>query len=164
MAKQENYALPREPDFDPYKGDLDALHAWKQFGGLTLGQAHTKFAENPIYYQEDFMFMGGTAFAYYFPVLENHLQSAHDIDPYGDHESWIIALCIQTQFEGDNLPRVQHLAPRVLTLAEFVQSNISLFGVGPIEQQRVSEAWIKMVHHVEAAIQTVSPKVGRRKR
>jgi hypothetical protein len=164
MAKKETYGLPREPDFDQYNGDLDAQHAWKQFGGLTLEQAHKKFAENPIFYQEDFMFMGGTAFAYYFPVLENHLQSAHDIAPYGDHESWIIALCIQTQFEGDNLPRVQPLAPRVLALAEFVQNNISRLGIGQIEQQHVSEAWTKMVRHVEAAMQTLSKKAGRRKR
>jgi hypothetical protein len=57
--------LPTETDFDPYQGDLDAQCAWKNFGGLTLGEAFVKFEESPETYQEDFMFMGGKAFARY---------------------------------------------------------------------------------------------------
>jgi hypothetical protein len=34
--------LPTELDFDPLHGDLDAQCAWRNFGGLTLDEAHAK--------------------------------------------------------------------------------------------------------------------------
>ena len=83
MAKddQEQFFLRRriapplcESDFDPVGGDLDAQYAWKNFGELTLKQAYDLFLTNPIHYQEDFMFMGGTAFDYYFPVIDRYIR------------------------------------------------------------------------------------------
>ena len=65
--------LPGERDFDPDAGDLDAQVAWKHFGGLTLSEAYQRFQEDPEKHTEDFMYMGGKAFAYYFPVLERYL-------------------------------------------------------------------------------------------
>ena len=97
---QEN-SLPTERDFDPWSGDLDAQCAWRNFGGLTIEQAKAKFCENPLRYQEDFMFMGGKAFAYYFPVVEDYLRSIPDAASEDDHEAWILAHCIRNQFDRD---------------------------------------------------------------
>ena len=60
--------LPTKADFVSHPEDLDQICAWEHFGGLTLDQAKTRFAENALYYQEDFMFMGTKAFLFYFPV------------------------------------------------------------------------------------------------
>ncbi|MBL8820867.1 MAG: hypothetical protein JNL96_20010 [Planctomycetaceae bacterium] len=73
--KTPEIPLPTEADFDPYGGDLDAQCAWRNFGGLTLDEATNKFRERPEIYQEDFMFMGGKAFAFYFPVVEAYLRN-----------------------------------------------------------------------------------------
>ena len=48
--------LPSKEDFVPY-GTLDELRAWENFGGLSLDEAYDKLCENPLYYQEDFMWM-----------------------------------------------------------------------------------------------------------
>jgi len=153
MSVLQNDSLPTERDFDPWHGNLDAQSAWRNFGGLTLDETHAKFRENPLYYQEDFMFMGGTAFEYYFSVVEDHLRGESSSEGDDDREAWILAHCIRTQFDGENLVRVRHLAPRVLELANYVRDNIGRFGADDNEHQRVADAWTELVDHVEAAIE-----------
>ena len=140
--------LPSERDFDPYVGDLDAQHAWKQFGGLTLEQARSKFLENPMFYQEDFMFMGGKAFAYYFPVIEDYLKSVPEGTNDHDHEAWILSCGISAHFQGRDLPHVDHLIPRVLALADIVLGNIDRFGDSQVERNRVAGGWSDLVRQV----------------
>ncbi len=73
--------LPTEQHFDPYGGDLDAQCAWRNFGGLTIEEAKVKFCEHPEIHQEDFMFMGGKAFAYYYPVIDSYLRETPLLPP-----------------------------------------------------------------------------------
>lgn len=142
-------SLPTERDFDPLSGDLDAQCAWEHFGGLTLDEAHAKFRKNPLYYQEDFMFMGGKAFAYYFPVVEQHLTMVPDANSDGDdHESWILATCIKTQFCAKTVHHVLHLKQRVFALSAFVQQNIHRFGFNKDEQRRIADAWTELDNHL----------------
>jgi hypothetical protein len=148
MSKNHTNSLPTERDFDPWNGNLDAQSAWKNFGGLTLDEAHIRFRENPIYFQEDFMFMGGKAFAYYFPVIESWLQDVPDADSCDDNQASILAHCLKMQFEGDNLTHVRHLAPRILHLAAFVLKNIRRFGADDRERQRVADAWTELTGHI----------------
>jgi hypothetical protein len=82
-------ALPTERDFDPF-GDLDARHAWRNFGGLSVSEALRKFRENPIHYQEDFLFMGGRAFVFYFPVLDAFLREFRLSEQEDDSQAAII--------------------------------------------------------------------------
>lgn len=142
--------LPTERDFNPRNSPTDAAMAWQNFGGLTLDEAYAKFCEHPMYYQEDFMFMGGIAFAYYFPVIETYIRNAPDTEPFGDHEAWILAKGIEIQFSGDNLAHVRHLKDRVVTLANFVHENIDRFGDDGEERQRVADAWCELVGHIAA--------------
>ncbi len=146
-------ALPTERDFDPFRGDLDAQCAWKNFGGLSIDQAKAKFCENPLNYQEDFMWMGGKAFAYYFPVIEDYLRSATDVDD-DDHEAWILSHCIQMQFDESNLSHVRHLAAQVIDLADFVRDNIRRFGADDNERKHVADAWAELVRHIRTVVES----------
>jgi hypothetical protein len=143
--------LPTEHDFNPWNDPTDAHAAWHDFGGLTLDEAYAKFCDNSLYYQEDFMFMGGKAFAYYFPVIEKYLRHVPDVSPCGadDREAWILAKCIENQFRGDNAPHVQHLKERVLDLANFVREHLHRFGEDGDERQKIANAWSELVAHVK---------------
>ncbi len=141
--------LPTKSDFVSHPEDLDQNCAWEHFGGLTLDEAKARFAQNALYYQEDFMFMGTNAFLYYFPVLDNYLRSAPDEENDDDWESWIIAQCIRVQFDSTTIDRLRRTVPPIVELAGFVRDNIRRFGCDHTEQQRVADAWTDLVHHIE---------------
>lgn len=144
--------LPSERDFDPHCGDLDAQYAWKNFGGLTLQQAITKFKERPDIYQEDFMFMGGKAFAFYFPVIEHYLCTLPPVRDGYRTETWILAHCIEAQFDATTSDYVLPLARRVVALSKFVLRDLSRFGDDAREQKRISKAWEKLKRHIESLV------------
>ncbi|WP_298862448.1 hypothetical protein [uncultured Gimesia sp.] len=151
--------LPGERDFDPYDGDLDAQSAWRNFGGLTLAEAYRKFLEHPGAYSEDFMWMGGKAFVYYFPVLERYLL----VTPVWSEENgseWcqILGLGspIQCQFTEDCLPEVRELVPRVMALITHVRDAIDVYVSSghpyysnPEIHQHVSEEWDQLEQHLQ---------------
>ena len=98
-----------------------------------------------MYYQEDFMFMGGKAFAFYFPVVEKYLRTVPEVNEDGsDHEAWILAKCILNQFSGNNV-RPIHLKDRIIAHADFVRGNLQRFGYDNAEWQRVADAWSELV-------------------
>lgn len=96
------------------------------------------------------MFMGGRAFAYYYPVIDAYLRSIPDIESCDDHQACILAHGIKQQFESENLPHVRHLAPRVIELANFVTENSRRFGNDDEERRRVTDAWTALVRHLNA--------------
>ncbi len=144
--------LPDPKDFDPTGCDLDAQRALQNFGGLTLDEALVKFRENPLGYQEDFMFMGPVAFAFYYPVIEQHLKGDLEADPYDDHQAWILAHCIKAHFGENPSDSLRILIPRILELASFVLSHIQRFGMTDANQQRVAKAWAALTNHLHAII------------
>ncbi len=149
--------LPRESDFYTHGGDLDGQHAWKCFGGLTLEQARQKFLGNPEFHQEDFMFMGGKAFAYYFPVIEEYLKSGAVGDSSSDYQMWILSYAIKNHFDGVDLQYVRHLIPRVLSLAECVVSNnVRINRYDCEERERVAKGWEDLVRLIESIVSAES--------
>lgn len=54
---------------------LDERKACEHFLGKTVEQAEALFRENPIYYQEDLMWMGPVAFRYYIRAATNYIRS-----------------------------------------------------------------------------------------
>lgn len=146
--------LPTEQHFDPYGGDLDAQCAWRNFGGLTIEEAMVKFCEHPEIYQHDFMFMGGKAFAYYYPVIDSYLRETPLLPPEdrGDRETWILPKCIKNQFQGWNYPHVRHLKGSVLHLCDFVRKNLTLFGSDAAELNKIDEQWASLQKHLETTI------------
>lgn len=143
--------LPNETDFDPYHGDLDAQCAWKNFGGLTLDEAFARFEECPETYQEDFMFMGGKAFAFYFPVIDRFLRRTIELPAgqRGDRQSWILPQCIKNQFEGREFRLVQHLRQPVLELCGFMLQNIHLFADDWSDVTEIERQWHELKQAVE---------------
>ncbi|MGN6547170.1 MAG: hypothetical protein ACTHK7_19110 [Aureliella sp.] len=143
--------LPTERHFDPYEGDLDAQWAWKNFGGLTLDEAKAKFWERPEVYYEAFMFMGGKAFAFYYPLIDSYLRETPLLAPEDrdDRQAWILAQCIKHQFDGWNYPYVRHLKGKVIELCRFVRQNLSLFGADPEELNQIDEQWASLQTHLE---------------
>ncbi len=146
-------SLPSKSDFNPWGPNaLDAERAWRNFGGLTLKQAHAKFRERHYTYQEDFMFMGPKAFAFYFPVIEDFLHDVPDQSDNGDdYSSWILAHCINNQFgpHKEKVPHVIHLADRVIALSHFVRNNIQRFSKDDAERAKITDAWQELCDHVE---------------
>lgn len=144
--------LPSRSDFNPWgEGALDAEWAWGNFGGLSLAEAHSKFRECPEIYQEDFMFMGGKAFAFYFPVIEDYLRNLPtEEDEDKERQEWILAKCIQNQFDADTAYHVLHLSGRVVTLSLLIMDNIRLFGYDEEDRQRTTEAWQELKALVES--------------
>ena len=140
--------LPRESDFNPNGNDLDAARAWRNFGGLMLNEAIARFRENPLYYQEDFMFMGTDAFLYYFPVLDTFLRGIPDAESEDDHETRIIAHCIAAQFHERSMQRLRAITPAVLALADFVRDNVRRFAANVGERNRVARAWHDLASQV----------------
>jgi hypothetical protein len=141
---------PKAPLPDPHdfgadeKWALDARSAWDHFGKLTLSQAWELFSKNPLHYQEDFMFMGPVAFAYYFPVLDRHLREARPTDEYDDCEAWIIGCSVEDQLESGH-----HFGKgffqEVADLAAYMKGFVERFGLE--DGANVTRVWEK----VEAA-------------
>jgi hypothetical protein len=101
-----------------------------------------KFDENPDYHQEAFMFMGGRAFAYYYPVIDSYLrEQSATADDYGVLQAWILAKCIGNQFQAKTMTYVRPLKHQVPDLAAFVLQNLDRFAEDAHEQQRIDAAW-----------------------
>ena len=115
---ESHESLPREGDFDPWGGDLDAQTAWRNFGGLSVAEAYTKFLKSPDHYSEDFCSMGGVAFAFYFPVFEYYVR-----DAYRESELNAVVFCLRQQFQQKDPKAVTPLRARVLELIRFVEKS-----------------------------------------
>lgn len=138
--------MPGPSDFDPWDGDLDALHAWKNFGDLSLDQAHRLFLENPAYYQEDFMFMGPAAFDHYFPVIDRYLREFRRADDDDDHDgcAWILGAAMVSQLETTTpRPIATGTTMEIADLAAFMIREIDRFAVDPHGETRILEPWRK---------------------
>ncbi len=142
--------LPIERDFDPYGGGLDEQCAWKNFGGLTLDEAYLKFESAPEVYQEDFMFMGGKAFAFYFPVIDRFLRRTIELpeDECGDRQSWILPQCIFAQFDGANRRYVAPLKRSVVDLCDFMLQHMECFVDDWSDPKETESHWRRLRDHV----------------
>jgi hypothetical protein len=137
--------LPTRDDFDPTGNCLDADWAWGNFGGLNLSDAHVKFCEDADIYQEDFMFMGGVAFSYYFPVIERYIRESR-IVPGSEFEfeveaMWILAHCINSQFTSPDPRPSPDLRSRIEELVSHVRNNLPQYCEDVDEQRRLDSAW-----------------------
>jgi len=97
------------------------------------------------------MFMGGKAFAYYFPVIESYLletPNPNETDEIDFRPTCILGYCIQTQFSDDSLQHVSHLAPRVKALIDHVRQTIDVYAADPEEQRRITESWNELEEHM----------------
>jgi hypothetical protein len=129
---------PNKVAFAPY-GDLDALTAWTNFGGLSRNAAYEKFCQLPSSYQEDFMFMGVAAFVYYFPVVERYILESRIENGASVEAMWILAHCIKAQYEAKGVDYA--LRTQILELASHVLGNLAQYSVDIDEQGSIAGAW-----------------------
>ncbi|NLT71795.1 MAG: hypothetical protein GXX91_14050 [Verrucomicrobiaceae bacterium] len=134
-------SLPTKQDFDPFGGDLDAQCAWRNFGGLSIADALTRFRENPIHYQEDFMFMGGRAFVFYFPVLDTFLREFRLTGHEDDSHAAIIGSGITAQFGWPTASHLIAIHPAIRSLADYVCSQTHMLAAEPAEQRKIARDW-----------------------
>lgn len=97
------YHIPAAGAYGARKGCHDEVCAWEHFGGLSLEEAYEQFCARPDIHQEDFMFMGCTAFRYYYPVLETYLHEAKPSDEFDECEAWTLAVIISRHWEQARL-------------------------------------------------------------
>lgn len=145
------YELPSERDFDPLPSHLDAQAAWKNFGGLHLDEAHAKFCENPLSYQEDFMFMGAVAFEFYFPVLDRYLRETCGHGAGDESVVGILAHGIEMQFLVDGASVAPELRRRVLKLCAHVRAHLAQYAETEAERAPIEEAWRHLQEVAESA-------------
>ena len=134
-------AIPTELDFDPFGGDLDAQSAWRSFGGLSVADALTLFRENPIHFQEAFMFMGGRAFVFYFPVLDAYLREFRLSEQDDDSQAAIVGSGVAAQFRWPTASYLVPIHPAIRSLADYVCSHTELLAADPEEQRRIARDW-----------------------
>ena len=141
--------LPLASDF--YRApNTNAELAWKNFGGLSLADAYTKFLECPEIYQEDFMWMFPNAFEYYFPIIDKYLREVdiNDDDDWtmddGCH-AWILGCAVHSQFhwKDGTTPR-EYVVQEISSLSEFVQGNLKRYSVKDDERTRIRNSWVKV--------------------
>ena len=147
---------PSEADFDPYSGCLDAQCAWRNFGGLSIDEAFEKFSENPLRYQEDFMWMGGAAFKYYFPVLERYIRKSRvgsgEVEDEVDAVH-ILADCVKSQFDTPTEGLVMPLRTQILDLAAYVQDNISRYYAREEDLIHAAKSWQALQTKLESIVE-----------
>lgn len=133
--------LPSKSDFDPFDGDLDAQYAWRNFGDLSLKQAYDLFLTNPVHYQEDFMFMGGTAFHYYFPVVDRYIHEVTGTEEGDDCQVAILGSGVAAQLDWNGAPHNQSLIREIENLSDYVSTHLDQYSPLAKDQRRIKREW-----------------------
>ena len=142
-----DFPLPSRVDFG---FGLDQNSAWKNFGNLTLNEAWVRFLESPENYQEDFMWMGSAAFAYYFPVIDKYLREERsELEIHNGCSAWILGCDVKMQFQwADGHKPSPQIVEEIRDLSAFVKENTSRYSDDPAEQDRIRESWRKVDEEV----------------
>lgn len=134
-------SFPTEIDFDRLPSVLESKAAWSHFGGLSISAALALFRDNPLYYQEDFMFMGRRAFVYYFPVLDLYLREFRVSEDEDESVAAIIGSGIIAQIESSSDSCLVPIHPAIRSLADYVCSHSKFLAEDPDEQARIIKHW-----------------------
>lgn len=138
--RRPDFPLPSREDFG---FGLDQISAWKNFGNLTLSEAWMRFLESPENYQEDFMWMGSVAFAYYFPVIDKYLREERsELEIHNGCAAWILGCGVTSQFQwADGHKPLPQTVEEIRDLSAFVRGNLSRYSNDPEEQDRIRASW-----------------------
>lgn len=146
-------SFPDEADFDPFGGCLDAQRAWRHFGGLNIAASLQLFRRNPIHYQKDFMFMGGGAFVFYFPVLDTFLREFHLTETKDDTAVAMTGSCVAAQFQWATASHLPPIHSAIRSLADYVCEHTELLASDPDEQRRIHRNWQPVYSALDSSIQ-----------
>jgi hypothetical protein len=115
--------LPTEGEINVY-GSLDEITARDHFLNKTLDEAEALFQENSAYYQEDLMWMGPNAFAFYLQAAINYVKS----DASTGDSPFIYALCEIANFRAEH-EGFAATAETLQVLTDYVIENFERFQV-----------------------------------
>lgn len=116
--------LPSRDEINVNNDDLDGRVACDHFLGKTLEQAEALFHENSVYYQEDLMWMGPTAFCFYLPAFLNYLRS----DSADDADLSCLVMILQYRLECD-IHDLIPVASQVVSICRYILDNDSRYVV-----------------------------------
>ena len=115
--------LPTEDEINVHNS-LDEIVASEHFLNKTLEEAEALFRENSAYYQEDLMWMGPRAFAFYLQAAINYLKSPHSAGD--DHILSCLYEIVMFRLPEEGFPLALN---GVKTLIDYVVNNYEKFNV-----------------------------------
>ncbi len=129
-----------------HNGGPDIKWAWKNFNGKTLEEACEMMASEPDVYSEDFMWMGGPAFKFYFPAFDRYLRSLPVAMEFANTSGCYIGACIQTHF--DRHQDMSGVHDQIISLCDYVCAHPTHFDEDLEEQQEITARWADLRQQV----------------
>jgi hypothetical protein len=118
--------LPTEDEINVHNS-LDERAASEHFLNQTLEQAEALFRDNSAYYQEDLMWMGPKAFAFYLQAAINYLKSDHSRGDYHFVDCLYGIVMFRSEQEEFSLA-----LDRVREMVDYVIDNYEKFEVNEV--------------------------------
>jgi hypothetical protein len=116
--------LPTRQEINPLNDDLDGQAACEHFLGKSLDEAEAMFREKDLYYQEDLMWMGASAFRFYVPAALQYVRRS--TDDVSEFVSWLAStLEFRLKYDADELTPV---ASQLAEFCRYVIEHWSRFG------------------------------------
>ena len=116
--------------------------AWKNFGGKTLDEACAMMQEEPGIYQEDFMWMGGPAFKFYFPAIDGYLRGLPVATEDDWTQAWILSACIEMHFDCHE--DMGGLHEQIISLCDYVCAHPTHFDYKLERQEEIGARWAEL--------------------
>ena len=129
---------------------LDERLACEHFLGKSLTEAEALFRENSLYYQEDLMFMGASAFRFYVQAAISYIQSEQASGDSDIISCFASILEHRLEFEAEELGAV---APQLVSLCRYIIEHYDRFTLtadiyGDLRPrfQSLEQAFLRQIH------------------
>jgi hypothetical protein len=120
-------ALPTREDFNSHDS-RDERSACEHFLGKSLPEAEALFRENSLYYQEDLMFMGVSAFRFYVEAVISYIQSDAATGDSDIINCFAGILEHRLKYDAEELCPV---AGRLVTICGYIMKHYDRFDLTP---------------------------------
>ena len=87
------------------------------------------------------MFMGGTAFDYYFPVIDRYIREIRGEEEGDDCEVAILGSGVAAQFDWNGADPSDTLVGEIARLSEYVASHLGRYSPAAKDQRRIEREW-----------------------
>jgi hypothetical protein len=119
--------IPSRQDINVYDS-LDERSACEHFLGKTLEQAEALFRENSLYYQEDLMFMGASAFRFYVQAAISYIRSDSATDDHAIVSCFAGILEHRLEYESAELVPI---ASQLASICGYIIEHYERFNLTP---------------------------------
>lgn len=119
--------VPTREEINVYDSP-DERSASEHFLGKNLEEAEALFRENSLYYQEDLMFMGASAFRFYVQAAINYIMSESATGDDSIISCFAMILEHRLEFEGEELRPV---AAQLAAICAYIIDHYGRFDLAP---------------------------------